>query len=179
MEHAIVFDDDNECGPEWCFGAWVLGILVFFTTGLVYSANGVTAACSRFAATVTDISRDPSLLPTGNSVVTFAYNRTNATLAHCSVDVHNTWLDTHTDDHFPLGSTHDIYDCNDNNHYKQCQTAGSLYYFTVVGTTLLIVAAAMCVCPIAYAAILPGPKEPSTVVTTSQQDPQQSDPIID
>jgi hypothetical protein len=93
---------------------------------------------------VTEISRNPSALATGNSVVKFEYNTTRYTIdlvKHCSVALHNTWLDVHTKDHYPVGSYVDILDCNSEGDSERCETDESMEYRTTVGIWCVATAA--------------------------------------
>jgi hypothetical protein len=127
---------------------WVTAVAVTacFTTGGLMLKNGYDATlqptlpsrCSfDLTAVVARISRTASLLPTGNSVVHFKYNTTHydhVKTKHCAVEIHNSWRDVHTEDHFPIGSSHDIYDCG----YGTCATTGSLSYIATVGFWLVM-----------------------------------------
>jgi hypothetical protein len=93
---------------------------------------------------VTEISRHPSASSTGNSVVKFEYNATRypvERVKHCSVWLHNTWLDADTKDHYPVGSYVDILDCDPANTAESCETDESIQYRYTLGVWLVSAAA--------------------------------------
>jgi hypothetical protein len=122
----------------------VAAMVFLFVFGGVYLTQG-NMHCNALSTLVTDISRNPSSLPTGNSVVHFDYNATADLLPRtCSVALHNTWLDKHTKNHYPVGKYVDIYDCsiNDDN---TCETDESLQYLITKGTWLVVAGAVLLV----------------------------------
>jgi hypothetical protein len=133
-----------ECLGGGCFALALFGTILSIAWGVIFLGAGNVDNCDELRATVTSIERNPSLLDTGNSVVKFAFNATHYSIPvveHCSVALHNAWPDAHTKHHYPIGSSHDIYDCD--GQQDGCATAQSLHYDTSVGTWLLSFAGSM------------------------------------
>jgi hypothetical protein len=135
------------CGGFLLVFASTMGFFIYggvlYSRGYYPALNAeLSGCCSSLPVVVTKISRNPSLLATGNSVVDFEYVATRYTdtvVKHCSVALHNTWLDVHTEDHYPVGTTVDIYDCNSSGIKEKCETNESLQYYATVGFSLLLV----------------------------------------
>jgi hypothetical protein len=146
-------DDATGCGI--CCGGWLFLLLLgCLIVGSVFMITGSVDGCDHMLATVTNVARNPSALATGNSVVHFEYNATRYSVpivAECSVAIHNTWLDIHTEDHYPIGSTHNIYDCKPSKPREEdCQTAESMGFNFTLGLSFLLVAAVViCMCCVA------------------------------
>jgi hypothetical protein len=134
------------CGIVLLFLAGIQCV-IFGAINLSYGYDDVyhpylPRGCSRLSASVTKVSRLPSLSSTGNAVVHFEYNATVYDMQvteECTVPLHNTWPDSHAERHYPVKSLpKDVFLC-DQLTYTSCQTAESLRYSAVVGFWLLLV----------------------------------------
>jgi len=138
--------------------------------------------CKEMQATVASRHRTPSLLRTGNVVVTFNYNpdsnnnnnnnTSSSSLASrdCTVALHNWWPDREADTYYPTGDVETIYDCSYST-VMQCETTESLSYRALVGMLLIALGTLLWAVLAIEVAILmhQAQQEPSTRATTSQR----------